>query len=139
MTLLYMGYRYSIWLIPYIWEDIKKVYKTSHIPHIIIKTFLSLEQAQDIVNKYDNEYKIRFKDNIYDFNNIIYDPNKKDELPACGFLCNITGLELEHQPHMTLDYKYNHKVIPMESPEDLFGFISIVNTVSNIPEKWFFI
>ena len=134
-----MGYQYSIWLIPYIWEDIKNVYQTSHIPHVTLKTLLTLEQAREFVKKFDNEYKISFQDNIQDFNNIIYEPNKKDDLPASGFFCKISELELEHQPHMTLYYKYNHKVIPMESPKDLFGYVSIVNTISDNPEKWIFI
>jgi hypothetical protein len=40
---------------------------------------------------------------------------------------------------MTLYYKFNKKIIPMESPKDLFGFVRVVNTVSEQPEKWFFI
>lgn len=134
-----MGYQYSIWLTPYIWEDIKNLYETSHIPHVTLKTLLTLEQARVFVKKFDNEYKISFQDNIQDFNDIIYDPNKKDDLAASGFFCKISGLELEHQPHMTLYYKYNNKVIPMESPKDLFGYVCIVNTISDNPEKWVFI
>jgi len=134
-----MGYQYSIWLIPYIWEDIKNLYKTSHIPHVTLKTLLSLEQANEFVKTFDNEYKISFQDNIHDFNNIIYDSNKKDDLHASGLLCKITGLELEHKPHMTLHYKYNNKVIPTKAPTDLYGFVSIVNTISDQPAEWILI
>lgn len=134
-----MGYQYSIWLIPYIWKDIKDVYKTSHIPHVTIQTLLTLEQAQEFIKKYDQEYKIFFQDNIHDFTQISYDHDKEDQLPGSGFYCEIKDLELEHQPHMTLYYKFNNKIIPMESPKDLFGFVSIVNTLSDQPEKWFFL
>jgi hypothetical protein len=126
-----MGYQYSVWLVPKIWNDIKKVYETEHVPHITIKSLLSLEHARDLFKQYDNEYKITFQNDIYDF--------KQNDSPASGFYCKVLNLETEKQLHMTINYKFNKKVIPLEAPEDLIGNIYIVNTTSDKPEKWCFV
>ena len=49
------------------------------MPHITIKTLLSYQESLDLIKKYNNEYNVSFQDNIYDFNNISYHENKKDE------------------------------------------------------------
>ena len=131
-----MGYKYSIWLIPNNWKDIKNFYKMNHIPHITIKTLLSYDEALKLFKNYDNKYKVNFKDNIYDFKNLSYHHEPKNEFPASGYFCKIENLELEHKPHMTIHYKYNDKVIYNKSPNNIEGTVFIVNTISDNPEEW---
>ena len=134
-----MGYKYSIRLIPNNWKYIQSYYKTEHIPHITIKTLLSQNEAFNEFELLKSHYMIKYKNNVHDFNDIKYKGKKGDELDACGFFCNIEGLELEHKPHMTLYYHYHDSVLKMKAPTETLGKVCIVNTVSDDPRKWFII
>lgn len=132
-----MGYKYSIWLIPNNWKYIQSYYKTEHIPHVTIKTLLTQKDAFKEYDMLKSHYLIKYQNNVYDFNDIKYDGKEGDELEACGFLCKIDGLELEHKPHMTLYYHYHNIVLKMKAPTESLGKVCIVNTVSDDPKKWY--
>lgn len=103
----------------------------SHIPHITIKTLLTKEKSQLLINMYQKEYTVSFENGIYYFKVISYDSNKLDKLPASGFYCSIKNLELDHKGHMRLHYKFNNSVINKEYPKNLLGYVCIVNTESD--------
>lgn len=131
-----MGYKYSVWLVPNSHGYIKDHYRMEHIPHITIKTLLTINDAFDLARKLKKHYYINFIPDIHDFDKIKYKKNKK-ELDACGFYCKINNLELNHTPHMTTHYHMHGMSLFMPPPTSCMGKVYIVNTVSNSPSKWY--
>ena len=131
-----MGYKYSVWIVPNNHKYIKMHYNMSHIPHATIKTFLSLQEATELIDTLKSHYYINYQENIYDFN-MKY--SEEDILKASGFYCSIKDLKLEHTPHMTIHYCVHNKVINIKPPTDCLGTVYVANTVSNNPCEWYII
>ena len=131
-----MGYKYSVWIVPNSHKYIKTHYNMSHTPHVTIKTFLSLQEATELIDTLKSHYYINYQENIYDFN-MKY--SKDDILGASGFYCSIRDLKLEHTPHMTIHYCTHNKVIHIKPPTDSLGTVYVANTVSNNPSEWYII
>ena len=131
------GYGYSIWLVPDNWKEIKKEFNMDFIPHITIATNLPY-LPYGILN--DRTYKV----NKFSKGQVFPKMYSVDPLNAFGYYCEIDGLYLDHQPHMTLFYAPNAInfldtfSIIKQPPKEFYGKLKIANTNFDNPTQWNF-
>ena len=123
------GYGYSIWLVPLNWQDIKRVYMMSHIPHITVHTGLDWVDSSILS---ENTFT------VYNFSRVHKFPKMytQDPLSASGFYCSVKDLKMLHSPHMTLKYSHENINFDIAPPETLMCKLCVADTQSLDCSQW---
>jgi hypothetical protein len=133
-----MSYQFSIWYVPANYQEFIKEYNLKHIPHVTYKTNIeTLEECKQLIKELPLEIFIEFK-------NVIKFPQmyETDNLFSYGWLNTVDGIQLEHEPHTTIEYfdeykkLHNHKIQEIINPPKTKCFLSISDTRSMDPSKW---
>ena len=122
------GYGYSLWLVPHVWRDIKRIYCMSHIPHITVCT--NMERTDPAILT-PSVFK------VYNFSYLKKFPKmyKNEPLTASGFYCEIDGISTNHTPHMSLNY--SHDDLENFAPPDILECsLHFADTQSDNPQEW---
>ena len=121
-------YGYSLWLVPNEHEKIMEKYDMVHIPHVTIATKM-MYLPKEVITK--RVFKIRNYGEITKFHKM-YDEN---DLEACGFYCEIHGLEVKHEAHMTIWYgtRYEQRDV---IEEDIECVLKFADTRDIDPRLW---
>lgn len=96
------GYGFSIWYIPYNYQDFQNKYKIIHIPHVTYQTnFEDLDSAIEIYRNLPADIDIDFNSNIVLFPQMY----STDPLCACGFYVKKSQfLNQTFEPHLSTKY-----------------------------------
>ena len=121
-------YGYSLWLVPKNHVSIMKKYDMVHIPHVTIATKMMYIPNEVLA---DRVFKIRNYGKIIKFGKM-YDEN---DLEAAGFFSHIIGLEVKHEPHMTIWYGNRFEQMNVMD-EDIECTLNFADTRDNDPSLW---
>jgi hypothetical protein len=134
-----MSYEFSVWYVPYNYQDFMDKYNIIHIPHVTYTTNLkTIEECHAIVDNIPKEININFANDAVIFSRMY----KNDPLHSYGWWIDVDDLKFHHRPHMTIEYfndsnkLHNHKLGTYTKPERTKCFLAISDTNSMDPSDW---